>query len=199
MTAGPLHPGPARVLFVCTGNVCRSPLGAALLRTYLARQGVDDTEVHVASAGVRALQGQPMTRQTERELLALGGVSTAFAARQLLPEMVRSADLVVTAERSHRAEVVQLAPRALRYSFTLRELKRLLDDADLDVLPADPASRLRELAHVASMRKGMAPPTPPEDDDIPDPYRGTDADYALTSRHLEPAVRSLAAAIGGRE
>jgi len=188
---------PASVLVVCTGNVCRSPLVEGLLRRRLAELGVGPDEVVVASAGVRALAGDPMTPQAERELTTLGGEARGFRSRQLVESMVRGADLVVTAERAHRSAVVQLVPRALRYTFTVRELHRLMGDADLAQLPDGPAERVRALPQLASARKGMVAAAA-DDDDIADPYRRSDDDYARTTSQLDPAVRALAAVIAGR-
>lgn len=152
----------------------------------------------VESAGIRALVGDPMTPQAERQLTCLGGTAGAFRSRQLVESMVRAADLVVTAERAHRSAVVQLVPRALRYAFTLRELHRLMGDADLSALPRDAAERVRALPALASRRKGMAIAPPVRDDDIDDPYGRSDEQHARATSQLEPAVRALAAAIGGR-
>lgn len=188
---------PARVLVVCTGNICRSPLAERLLRHCLAEHGVGPDRVVVGSAGVRALVDEPMTPQAARELSALGGDAEGSCARQLTADLVRDADLVLTAERTHRSAVVQLMPRALRYAFTLRELARLLDDADLADLPTDPAERVRALAPAAGARKGLVPVDNPSDDDVTDPYRRSDEHYARTTRQLAPAVRTICAAIVG--
>jgi protein-tyrosine phosphatase len=190
--------GHARILVVCTGNVCRSPLAEALLRQRLLERGVSSDQVRVESAGVRALVGDPMTEPAEGELRSLGGDAAGFASRQLTPEMIDAADLVVTAERSHRAAVVQMLPRALRYTFTVRELHRLMADADLSQLPGAPAERVRRLPLLASQRKGMSAVSAPEDDDVEDPYRRSAEQYARTTSQLAPPVEALADVIGGR-
>lgn len=189
---------PARVLVVCTGNVCRSPLAEALLRARLADAGIGPDQVLVESAGVRALVGASMTAEAASELAGVGvapGSDPVFRSRQLAADAVRSADLVLTAQRHHRSAVVQLAPAAVRRTYTVRELARLLDGADLSDLPADPADRLRALPAVANRRKGLGGPVPTEDDDVRDPYGGTGADYAATTAQIVPAVQALVAAL----
>jgi protein-tyrosine phosphatase len=70
------------VLFVCFGNVCRSPLAERLLRWRLAEQ-LDDLSEHVevTSAGVCAVVGRPMDAKAAAELARLGGGADGFVAR----------------------------------------------------------------------------------------------------------------------
>src|SRR6266516_3236405 len=94
--AEPLTAGSAfRVLVVCAGNVCRSPLAERLIRARLAA----------------ALGG--------------GADPDGFRARAVSADLVAGADLVLTATREHRAAVVRLHPPAHRYTFTVREFGRL--------------------------------------------------------------------------
>lgn len=187
--------GPARVLVVCTGNICRSPLAEALLRTRLAARDVGPDQVLVESAGVRAMVGEPMTTPAARELAGLGGDGAELRACQLEPDIVRRADLVLTAQRHHRASVAQLVPAAVRWTFTLRELRRLLDGADLTNLPTDPAERVRGLPLVAARRRGLGVTVRAADDDVQDPYGRNDVDYAATTAQIEPAIQALVDAL----
>ena len=189
---------PAAVLFVCTGNVCRSPLMERLLTAQRAgpQASPGGHQLTVASAGTGALVGSPMTDRAVAELVRLGVEPTAHLARQVTAELVSGADLVVTATRSHRAAVVTLVPRATRYTFTALELARLLTDTDTLSLPADPSLRVRELAAVAASGRGLAPPpVTAYADDIPDPYGRPDADYRRATDLMAPAVAVLAAAL----
>jgi len=158
---------PARVLAVCTGNVCRSP---AVERLLAARLGA---AYAVASAGTRALVGSPVDPPTAALLTDAGASADGFVARQVSAADVREAGLVLALSREHRSAVVRLVPSALRTTFTLRELGRLLAVADVSGLPDDPAERLAALA----ARARAARPLPgaaadPADDDVVDPYGG---------------------------
>jgi protein-tyrosine phosphatase len=189
---------PARILVVCTGNVCRSPLIERLLVSRLAqRLGERANRVEVGSAGVRALVGSSMTVEAAAELRALAGDDDGFVSRQLTVDLLAGADLVLTATRQHRSEAVSRCPTVLRCAFTLRELHRLLVDADLDGLPSDPADRVRELVDLARRRRGFVPPTEEGEDDVADPYGGSAQVYAATTRQIVPATKLLVDAIAG--
>lgn len=189
---------PPSILFVCTGNVCRSPLMERLLATKLdARLGAaqNSRQLVLSSAGTHALGGQPMTDQAAGELVRLGGDPTSFVARQLTTVLVDDADLVVTATRAHRAEVVTLSPRATRYTFTVVELARLLRDLESSPSAADVRSRVMGIAASAGARRGFIRPGAADADDIVDPYGRASTIYRQASDQIAPAVDALAAAI----
>ncbi len=97
-----------RVLMVCTGNVCRSPMAEALLRARFAARGRGS----VSSAGLSALVGRP-AEPLAVELLAERGIDlSAHRARQLTPDMVAAAELVVVMEAAQQHELERLAPAA---------------------------------------------------------------------------------------
>lgn len=181
-----------RVLTVCTGNVCRSPLAERLLA-----HGLEGSDVEVSSGGTRAMVGDPMQPQSQTILEAYGGAAQGFTARLLTPQMVAEADLVLALTRRHRSEIVQMHPRATRCTFTLRELARLLPG---HALPGDtPGERLRALVPLAAARRGLAPLGDPADDDVVDPYRRDQGVYDEMACVLVPAVRALVRVAQGRD
>ena len=186
-------PGRAGVLAVCTGNICRSPAVELLLRDRLG------AHVDVASAGVGAVVGAPVSPPMAALLDGAGIATRGFVAQQLTRELVRDASLVLALTRKHRSAVVRLEPAALRRTFTLRELARLLALADLGGLPADPAERVVELiARAQASRTAPGAVLPSEraaEDDVIDPYRGDDALYARSWAELTPAVEAIAAVL----
>lgn len=161
------------VLFVCTGNICRSPYAERLARHLLADQlgGDGVRRFGLASVGTHALVGSGMDLLAGAELRASGGSSEGFVARQIGAKDIAAAELVLTAERAHRAYVVRELPRALRTTFTLSEFARLLD-AGLPGhrLPDDPVARARLAVAIARSTRGTLEQGPPGEDDIPDPY-----------------------------
>jgi protein-tyrosine-phosphatase len=192
--------GAFRVLIVCSGNVCRSPLAERLLRIRLQEQlGPVAARFTVTSAGTTALVGEPMDPDAAAVARSLGADPDGFRARQVDAEQVAAADLVLTAAREHRGAVLRLHPPAHRTAFTLREFARLTAAVPADALPdLDPVLRARALVAAASGRRGLHRPVLPGDDDVPDPYRaGEDVHRAvgqLVTEALDGPVAVLAGA-----
>ncbi|MGV9669262.1 DUF4012 domain-containing protein [Gordonia sp. NPDC003504] len=115
---------PSTILFVCTGNICRSPMGERILRAMASRGDVDVT---ITSAGVGAQNGQPMHTSAEQVLEEHGYDATDFAARYLRPQILEGADLVITMTREHRAACQRMLPARWKRMLTLTELVQLLD------------------------------------------------------------------------
>jgi len=95
-----------RVLFVCTGNICRSPLAEALLRRDLSRRGVEDVEV--TSAGTGAWDGSPASEGAYLVALEHGLDLSGHQARPLTKKIVRQSDLILTMSRHHRTRADDL-------------------------------------------------------------------------------------------
>ncbi len=111
--------------------------------------------------------------------------------------MVERADLVLTMERGHRSEVVRTVARASRYTFTLPEFVRLVDDlrnsgeADDAVLATPVSERFRALVPQIAAGRGMLPPVDPSADEVVDPYRRADDVYARSALQVRAAVVAL--------
>ena len=118
------------ILFVCTGNICRSPTAERLAAAYAVQNGIPD--ITASSAGTRAVIGHPIHPDAAAILEELGGDTSVFAARQLKPKIASAADLIITMTREHRDIVLEAAPRQLQRTFTLAEAARLasMDGAD---------------------------------------------------------------------
>ena len=94
-----------RVLVVCTGNTCRSPLAAAMLGRALEAAGV---RAEVASAGIGAWDGSPASEGSYLVSLEHGLDLSTHRARLLTREMVDEANLILTMSRTHLARVREL-------------------------------------------------------------------------------------------
>ena len=181
--AGTPGPGAFDLLFVCTGNICRSPTAELMAAARLPRE-----HFRVHSAGTYGLEGYAIEPGAARELTALGIGSEAFRARRLTEAHVRDADLVLTATREHRGAVVTLEPRALPKTFTMREFARLLAHVEAPQTGAT-AERARALVAAVAAARGRHAAARPEDDDVADPYgRGGEA-YDRAAREIAEALR----------
>ncbi len=141
------------VLFVCTGNICRSPSAERLAAAYAAQYAIPD--LTASSAGTRAVIGHPIHRDAAAVLEKLGGNASDFAARQFKPKIASATDLIITMTSAHRDTVLETAPHQLKRTFTLTEAARLasMDGADT-------------LADLAALRPYL---TANDIADIPDP------------------------------
>jgi len=106
-----------RVAAVCTGNTCRSPMAAALLRHLLAdRLGTTIEQlptaggIEVVSAGVMAWAGSPMTPEADRALRAAGVPVPDHGSRLWDEQLAATVDRVLVMTPSHLAAVTGLAP-----------------------------------------------------------------------------------------
>lgn len=194
----PQRPAPLRVLFVCTANLCRSPMAEFLLRHTVAEAGLD---WQVASAGTRAMTGRGAHPNT---LTVLGerGVPTppvgAWAARQLTPELIRQADLVLAAAAEHRRAVVSMLPAAVQRTFLLLDFARLCEAADADPAPADDPGR--QLLSAARLARARVQAVPVADLEVADPIGHPVPFYRDTAASVAAANRSIVArAVGLRD
>jgi protein-tyrosine phosphatase len=169
-----------RLLHVCTGNICRSPMAERLTRAGLrARLGDAADRVLVESAGTWGHSGSPMEPHALTTLAQYDVDGSDFRARELVAEHVRTADLVLAATREHRAASVVLHPRAAARTFTLREFARLTGAVDPAGLPdGDLGERGRALVKAAAAQRGRVVPDRPEDDDLADPYHAPPSVFA---------------------
>ncbi|MCA1711439.1 MAG: protein-tyrosine-phosphatase [Actinobacteria bacterium] len=181
-----------RVLHVCTGNICRSPMAEHLMRAGLQeRLGADADLFVVESAGTWGHTGSPMESYASSTLQRYGVDGSAFTARELVAEHVAAADLVLGATREHRAAAVVLHPRAAARTFTLREFARLTSAVDPAALPnGDPVERARALVKAAAANRGLVPPERPRDDDLDDPYQAPETAFAACGTLVHTSLQA---------
>ena len=202
--------GQARILIVCTGNICRSPFIERLLQRQLEerRTATDPRSgpaIAVRSAGTGALAGWAMDERAAAQLLAHGGDPAGFSARQLTAALIAESDLVLTATRAHRGKVAAMYPKALRRVFTFRDFADLvkgidglsdLNAGDAQAMRADPGAWVRRVAEEAAAGRGLNPPLKPAHADIVDPYgRKVDVFAAMAQQvvgSMPAVVRALA-------
>ena len=152
---------PFHVTVVCTGNICRSPMGEVILRDLFAEAGLGDA-VTVDSAGTTRWEvGNPMDRRAMAELRRRGYDWSAHVARQFEPGWLAEADLVLAADAGH-ASVLR------RWARTHEDVKkvRLLREFD----PSAVAARTLE---------------------VDDPWYGDEEDFVRCFTEVEGACRGV--------
>ena len=180
-----------RIAVVCTGNICRSPLAAALLQDLLP-----EDQFEVVSGGVAHVpEGRVPSRQLRIAAdLGVEGL-TEHVAQGVSEDWFESAGLILGMSRRHRRFLVRKDPRATRRIFTLREFAYLASyatpaDVERGLAAASPLAAAVEA--VASLR-GMVPPVETQEDfDIVDPYRRSRAVHRRSRDQLVPAAKITA-------
>lgn len=170
------------ILFVCTGNQCRSPMAEALLRRRLAQRGL---EARVVSAGLSD-QGRGAPEPVVQVMAELGAPVDDHVSRELSAEMIESSDLVIGMAREHVREVVLLVPDAFWRTFTLKELVRRGEElGGHDDDGEDVGVWLRRL-HEGRTPIGHLGASP--DDDIDDPMGRRAAVYERVGDEIDALV-----------
>lgn len=180
--------GPLRFLVVCTANISRSPLAAALL------------DRHLRAAGVAAVVGSAGTLGThlsvdEHSVTAgreLGVDLSDHRARALTAELVadEGRSLVITMERAHAREVALLDNDVWRRTFTLKELVRTARATRGD--EADPHRWCAQLAERRSLQDLLGDDP---SDDIADTYGTSLAVHRRTAAEFDELVARLVSAV----
>src|SRR5947207_8915293 len=117
------------ILFVCTGNVCRSPMAEGIFRQAVQDRG----QYGVMSARLGAMEGQPPSIYAVQAVRDLGIDISSQRSRMLTPEMVQQADYIFGMTHSHIDTVMLLYPQAAEKTFLLREFDETLDIFEKDI------------------------------------------------------------------
>jgi protein-tyrosine phosphatase len=174
--------GPFGVLFVCTGNICRSPTAEALARRELARY--PGAPIQVSSAGSHALEGNPAASRSILAASARGASLDRHFARELTRRRVRAADLVLCMAAEHRPFVLSYDRSAADRTFLLASFARVA--GQWDWLAASPAELVALAAEHANEQAG---------DDIDDPLGQPTEAYAACAERLDGLVSTVIAAL----
>ena len=117
------------ILFLCTGNVCRSPMAEGLFRHAVKGRG----EFRIVSAGIGAIDGEPPTNHSVQAMREIGIDISHQRSRALTSELIRSADLILGMTHSHTDTVALLYPKAAEKTFLLREFDETLEPYEKDI------------------------------------------------------------------
>ncbi|MFJ3926797.1 protein-tyrosine-phosphatase [Streptomyces sp. NPDC090022] len=191
-----------RILHVSTGNVCRSPITERLTRHALSHRlgGATTSDLIVESAGTWGHEGAPMEANAAAVLADFGADATGFTGRELLDEHVIRADLVLTATRDHRAQVISMGHSAGLRTFTLKEFTRLvraIDPATLPPLDDGMAERARALVRAAAALRGWLLAPNADADEVYDPYGAPITFFRSIGDEINQALDPVVTALTG--
>jgi len=183
-----------RILFVCTGNTCRSPLAKGLLKWLAEKEALD---LDIRSSGVAAIDGMPISHHT-KAILADRGIQADETSTAMTRELAEWADLILTMTMSHKRAVVQRFPSTIDKVFTLKEY---VED-DPAVLEA--IKERESLASELQLKLSLGQAITAEEqerlkqlnakipgEDVADPFGGSREDYDRCAMELEGLLVKL--------
>ncbi|MEX2459740.1 MAG: low molecular weight protein arginine phosphatase [Paenibacillaceae bacterium] len=184
----------ANILFVCTGNTCRSPMAEGFLRQIAEKQGINLT---IRSAGIAASQGAPLSRHAAT-ILANKGIGVRHNSQSTTAKLLTWADLILTMTVNHKRAMIQSYPQALDKIHLLKEYVE--DNPEVLSSIAESESFYSEL----EMKRVLSQPITVlerqrvwelenslPDYDIFDPFGGTLADYERCAEELQQLTNKL--------
>ncbi len=117
------------ILFVCTGNLCRSPMAAGMLHQRLTAVGLD-SQVQVRSAGVFSATGRSASEEAVQVMAERGVDISHHRSHELGVADIAQADLILVMEEAHRRSIFNLAPQYLHKVFLLSEMAGKYHDVE---------------------------------------------------------------------
>ncbi|MGP4079379.1 arsenate reductase/protein-tyrosine-phosphatase family protein [Pseudalkalibacillus sp. R45] len=190
------------ILFVCTGNTCRSPMAEALLRHY------SNGKIEVQSAGIYAAYGSPASAQSI-EVLKDEGISCNHKSQPLTEDLVEWADLILTMTTQHKQAIISQFPSKLKNVHTIKEHvsdhEETLDKLDevydkieqlrARIYETDDGNHAEKQALFTKMQDLIAEAERLEQSmpvmDVSDPFGGPKELYCQTFKELDELVQKL--------
>ena len=181
------------VLFVCTGNTCRSPIAEALLRHLAKSEGLP---IEVKSAGVSTREGIP-TSEKSKQALQTKGITFSGLSQPTTIQLLEWADYVLTMTESHKQSLLLNYPHMMDKVFTLKQFAWMTEEHivlfnELDRIIAELQTQfqLGQPLDETLRQQAISLESQLPDFDIVDPFGGSQNDYDVAANEIEKAVKS---------
>ena len=171
------------IMFVCTGNICRSPMGELLMTHYL-----NGTTVQVSSAGTRGLPMHPIDPSSGRLMQSVGIESSGFRSRRLTRQMADEATdplLRKAAAQGNR----HVGASAVRYTFLLDDFANMCDYCARNNMIA--GLTIQERLQSVIKKSSMIRPMIPQPKDIADPHGREFSMFCVAAEQTNGAIRKI--------
>lgn len=177
-----------KVLFVCTGNICRSPMGQLMFPLFF-----HDNSITADSAGTQGLIDKPIDPSSAHLMQKDGIDASSFRSKRLTPQIALSSDLILCFTERQRKKIVELAPRSRRRTFLLTDFADLCSYCNNNnmIVGNTPESRLSSILANASLVQPMLPSAR----EINDPYRKDMAAFEAAHQQIGDSFASIAEAL----
>ncbi len=177
-----------KVLFVCTGNICRSPMGELMFPLFF-----HDNSITTDSAGVQGLIDSPIDPSSAR-LMQMDGIdASTFRSKRLTPQLAMGSDLILCFTEHQRKKIVELAPRSRSRTFLLTDFADLCTYCHNNNLIQ--GSTLKNRLDSVLANASLARPMLPKAHEIDDPYQQDFPAFETAQTQIGEAFANIAAAL----